>query len=320
MSTERRARYAYLGPEGTFAEVAARSLAPHGGAELIPAESVADAIAAVRDGSAGGAVVPFESSVEGSVSVTLDELSSGPSLHIAREMLVPVRLLLLGRPGGALDTVRVVASHPHATAQCRHWLRAHLPAARILATSSTAEAAAGLAAGREGIDAAVASAGAAQRYGLTELADDIGDHRQAVTRFVLLVPPGPAGQATGADRTTVVTFIREDHPGALLELLTEFAVRGVNLTRIESRPTGHGLGRYCFSIDCEGHIRDARVGEALAALHRFCEEVRFCGSYPRAGGDASPARPGTGDADFRAASAWLESARQGLAEPGGSPG
>ncbi len=311
MSAEPRPRYAYLGPEGTFAEVAARSLEVEGGVELVPADTVADAVAAVREGAVAGAVVPFENSVEGSVSVTLDELSGGSPLHIAREILVPVRLLLLGRPGTALGDVRAVASHPHATAQCRHWLRAHLPAARIISTSSTAEAAAGVAAGRDGIDAAVGSAGAARRYGLSELAADIGDHRQAVTRFVLLVPPGPAAEPTGSDRTTLVTFIREDHPGALLELLTEFAVRGVNLTRIESRPTGHGLGRYCFSIDCEGHIRDARVGDALAALHRFCEEVRFCGSYPRAEGETSPARPGTGDADFQESAGWLERVRQG---------
>jgi prephenate dehydratase len=305
-------RFAYLGPEGTFAEAALRGMPESRGAELVPVETVADAFAAVRDGSVCGAVVPLESSVEGSVSRTLDELSGGSPLHIAREVLVPVRLSLLARPGTALADVRIVASHPHATAQCRRWLRAHLPEARIHTANSTAEAAASLAAGADHADAAVASTAAAERYGLTELAADIGDNPRAVTRFVLTVPPGPVPPPTGADRTTVVTFIADDHPGALLELLTEFAVRGVNLTRIESRPTGHGLGRYCFSIDCEGHINDARVGDALAALHRFCEEVRFCGSYPRADGTAAPTRPGTADSDFRAAEEWLARARRGL--------
>jgi prephenate dehydratase len=304
-------RYAYLGPEGTFAEVALRSLPESRDAELVSAETVADAFAMIRDGSVVGAVVPFENSVEGSVSGTLDEFVSGSPLHIAREMLVPVRLSLLARPGTEIGSVRVVASHPHANAQCRHWLRTHLPEARIQPAPSTAEAAAALAQGAEGIDAAVASAAAAGRYGLIELAPDIGDHRHAVTRFVLAVTPRPLPRPTGADRTTVVTLIADDHPGALLELLTEFAVRGVNLTRIESRPTGHGLGRYCFSIDCEGHIEEARVGDALAALHRFCAEVRFCGSYPRADGETPRLRRGTADADFESAAAWLDGARRG---------
>ncbi|MGO8685589.1 MAG: prephenate dehydratase [Candidatus Dormibacteria bacterium] len=306
-----RPRYAYLGPVGTFAEVAARALLESRDADLVPVETVADAFAATREGSVEGAVVPFENSVEGSVSGTLDEFSSGTPLHIAREMLVPVRLSLLARPGIDLGAIRVVASHPHANAQCRHWLRANLPEARIHTAPSTAEAAAALAEGAAGVDAAIASPAAAERYGLIELVTDIGDHRHAVTRFVLAVNPRPLPRPTGADRTTVVTLIADDHPGALLELLTEFAVRGVNLTRIESRPTGHGLGRYCFSIDCEGHIEDARVGDALAALHRFCEEVRFCGSYARADGEAPRLRRGTADADFDAAAAWLDRARRG---------
>ena len=140
-----RIRYAYLGPEGTFAETAVRSLPESRDADLIPVETVADAFAAVREGSVAGAVVPFENSVEGSVSGTLDEFASGSPLHIAREMLVPVRLSLLARPGTALASIRVVASHPHATAQCRHWLRAHLPEARVRSTPSTAEAAAAVA-------------------------------------------------------------------------------------------------------------------------------------------------------------------------------
>ena len=304
-------RYAYLGPEGTFAETALRSLPQSQDADLIPVDTVADAFAAVRDGSAEGAVVPFENSVEGAVTGTLDEFASGDPLHIAREMLVPVRLSLLARPGSDLAAVRVVASHPHATAQCRHWLRAHLPEARVQAAPSTAEAAAAVAEGTGAGEAAIASPAAGARYGLAELVADIGDHRDAVTRFVLAVKPRPLPGPTGADRTTVVTLIADDHPGALLELLTEFAVRGVNLTRIESRPTGHGLGRYCFSIDCEGHIEDARVGDALAALHRSCEEVRFCGSYPRADGEAPRPRPGTSDGDFRAAAEWLDQARRG---------
>jgi len=132
-----------------------------------------------------------------------------------------------------------------------------------------------------------------------------------VTRFVLVTRPGPPPAPTGADRTTLVLFERDDHPGALLEILTEFAVRGVNLTRLESRPTGGGLGRYSFSVDCEGHLDEPRVGEALSALHRVCAEVRFLGSYPRADGVPARVRAGTADTDFAAAREWLRALRGG---------
>ena len=154
-------------------------------------------------------------------------------------------------------------------------------------------------------DAAVSAEVAAGHYRLAVLARDIADNPGAVTRFVLVTRPGPPPPPTGADRSTLVAFIADDHPGALLEILTEFAVRGVNLTRIESRPTGGGLGRYSFSLDLEGHLADERVGEALSALHRVCMDVRFLGSYPRADAVGPTVRSGTSDADFRDAAAWL---------------
>jgi prephenate dehydratase len=133
----------------------------------------------------------------------------------------------------------------------------------------------------------------------------VNDVSDAVTRFVVVGRPGPVPASTGADRTSLVAFLREDHPGALMELLTEFAVRGINLTRIESRPTGDGLGKYCFSIDCEGHLDDARVGETLMGLRRVCADVRFLGSYPRRDGGRTQVRTGTSDAEFAQAAAWL---------------
>jgi len=139
----------------------------------------------------------------------------------------------------------------------------------------------------------------------------VHDNEGAVTRFVVVSRPGPIGPPTGADRTTLVAFIAENRPGALLQVLTEFAVRGVDLTRIESRPTGAGLGDYCFSLDCGGHVAEARVGEALSALRRVCADVRFLGSYPRADEVQPAQRPGTSDADFRDAAAWLERTRCG---------
>jgi prephenate dehydratase len=147
-------------------------------------------------------------------------------------------------------------------------------------------------------------------YGLAVLARNVHDRDTAVTRFVEVSLPGKPPAPTGADRTSVVAFLADDHPGALMEILTQFAARGVNLTRIESRPTGERLGKYCFSIDCEGHIFDARVGEALMGLHRVCGDVRFLGSYPCADEDASTTvLPGTSDAEFARAAQWLHGIR-----------
>jgi prephenate dehydratase len=303
------ARYAYLGPEGTFCEAAMRTLPAADRAEHLPCVSVADALDAVRRGEASGAVVPLENSVEGSVAETLDELASGDPLQIVREVLLPVSFALMARPGTTLADVTSVTTMPHAEAQVRGWLRRTLPAARFVAAPSTADGARAVSAGDA--DAAVAAPIAAERYRLEILADDIADSAGAVTRFVLVTRPGAPPPPTGADRTTVMAFIVDDHPGALLELLTEFAVRGVNLTRIESRPTGVGLGRYYFSIDAEGHIAHARVAETLAAIRRECAEVRFLGSYPRADGVAPSERPGTTDADFADAHVWVERIRRG---------
>ncbi|HEV2890241.1 MAG TPA: prephenate dehydratase [Frankiaceae bacterium] len=301
-------RVGYLGPRGTFCEAALRTLPVAARGE--PYVSVADALDAVRRGDVDAALVPFENSVEGSVSSTLDELATGEPLHVTTEVLLPVTFDVLVRPGTSLAGVKRVATHPHAEAQCRAWLRATLPDAVVHPASSTAEAAVDVANGL--YDAAVASPLAGEAYGLVAAAHDVGASN-AVTRFVLVTRPAPPAPPTGTDRTTLVAFIADDHPGALLELLTEFAVRGVNLTRIESRPTGAGLGRYCFSIDCDGHVRDARVGEALSALKRICADVRFLGSYPRAGDAASAPRRGTGDGDFRDAAAWLDAVRDGRA-------
>jgi prephenate dehydratase len=303
------ARFGYLGPAGTFTEGALRTVPAAERADLLPYVSVAAALDAVRGGDVDGAMVPLENSVEGSVPTTLDELAGGEPVQVTREVLLPVSFALLGRPGTRREDVRSVATHPHAEAQCRRWLRDVLPDAQVLLTSSTAEAARAVADGR--YDAAVSAPLAAAHYRLQVLAGDVQDNPGAVTRFVLVSRPGPPPAPTGADRTTLFAFIAHDEPGSLLALLTEFAVRGINLTRIESRPSGNVLGRYFFSIDCEGHLADARVGEALAALHRTCAQVRVLGSYPRADGVAPEIRPGTSDGDFRAAAAWLEGLRSG---------
>ncbi|NHC46326.1 prephenate dehydratase [Motilibacter aurantiacus] len=303
------ARYAYFGPRGTFTEAALRTLPHDPGAELAPYPSVPAALEAVRAGDAAAAMVPIENSVEGGVPATLDELANGEPLVVTREVLLPVRFALMARPGTRLEDVRSFGTFPHAEAQCRKWVAENLPRATYQTAASTAAAAEAIASGTATYDAALSAPIAAATYGLDVLADGLGDNPHAVTRFVLVSRPVPPPLPTGADRTSIVLFIREDHPGALLEILTELAVRGVNLTRIESRPTGQGLGRYLFSIDCEGHVDEAAVGEALMGLRRVCAETRYLGSYPRA--EASPAPASTSsDSAFREAQAWLARVRE----------
>lgn len=305
--------YAYLGPEGTFTEAALRTVPGADQATLLPCGSVPAALDTVRGGEADAALVPIENSVEGAVPATLDELASG-HLVIIREVLLHVSFALLARPGSALEDCKRISTHPHAAAQCRRWLGAHLPAAEMLPASSTAAAAAAVAEPGSTFDAAIAPPIAAEHYGLDILAREIEDTRDAVTRFVLAARPKPMSEPTGADKTSLVAFIRDDHPGALLEILEEFAVRGVNLTWIMSRPTGNGIGRYCFSIDCEGHLAEARVGEALMGLRRVCADIRFLGSYPRADGARITLRAGTTDEDFRGAATWLDALQDGRTE------
>jgi prephenate dehydratase len=298
---------AFLGPEGTFAHAALRDLPVARGARLVPTANVTLAIDAVRAGDADGALVPLENSVEGAVPATLDELANGAPLIIAEETYLHVAFELMARPDTALAGVGTVATHPHAEAQVRRWLLGNLPSAQVTLVASTAGAAQAVAAGE--YDGAVGAAVAAELYGLDILAHDIADNAGAVTRFVLLTRPAPPAPATGNDRTTLVAYLREDHSGALLEILTEFSARAVNLTRIESRPTKGGIGQYCFSIDCEGHILDERVGDALAALHRICGDVRYLGSYPRRDGVQDGAALGRADADFVGARDWLRDVR-----------
>lgn len=301
-------RYAYLGPPGTFTEAALRSMPLTSEDELTPFPTVAAALDSVREQITDGAVVPMENSIEGSVNATLDELAVGVRLVISHEVVIPVAFDLVARPGTTLDQVSRVATHPHAEAQCRAWVSRHLPSRMVVPAASTAAAAEAVAAGLGEYDAAIAGPLAGPKYGLDVLATGIQD-TDAHTRFVLLTTPGHPPAPTGHDKTSLVVFMKEDRTGALLEILEQFATRGVNLTRIESRPVGARLGNYCFSIDCEGHVADARVGEALMGLHRVCADVRFVGSYARADGQAPIVTESTSDADFVSAQRWLAALR-----------
>ena len=305
-------RYAYLGPEGTFTEAAAAVLAASragADAQLVPCTSVGAALTAVRTGAAERAVVPIESSVEGIVTATVDDLAGGGDVLIWAETRLPIEFALLAREGTTLADVKTVGGHPQAEGQCRRWLTTSLPGREWVPFSSNAEAARRVSEGD--LDAALAAAAAAGRYGLTVLAPDVHDRSNAMTRFVEVAPPGSLPAPTGADRTSLAAFLADDHAGALMEILDEFAVRGINLSTIQSRPTGDGLGSYFFFIDCEGHIDDARVGEAMMGVRRVCAEVRFLGSYPRCDGGRTQVRPGTSDAEFADAAAWLARLRYG---------
>ena len=282
-------------------------------AERIPFVSVDAALAALRAGDLDAAMVPIENSVEGGVSATLDALASGDPLVVVAEQVVPITFVLAAPAGVGLADIRTVSTHPHAWAQVRAWMSSHLPDVQYLPGASTAAAAAGLAGERPTYQGAICAPVAAANHGLTILGEDIGDNSGAVTRFVLVARPGRMPAPTGADKTSVVLFQREDRPGGLLELLEQFAVRGINLTRIESRPNGGRLGDYCFSIDCEGHVSDERVGETLMGLRRVCADVRFLGSYPRADGVEAQVERGTGDPEFLEARAWLTSLRNASA-------
>jgi prephenate dehydratase len=302
--------FAYLGPRGTFTEAAVRALASADHPDALACSSIQATLDAVRAGAAEMGVVPIESSVEGAVTATLDELATGRELVISAEVLVPVQFALLARPGTDMADVKRIGGHPVAQPQCRNWLAANMPHAEWLPAASNADAARQVAEGQ--LDAALAAESAAELYGLLPVATDVADRDDAVTRFVAVRLPGVLPAPTGADRTSVAAFLADDHPGALMDILDQFAVRDVNLTRIESRPTGDGIGKYFFFIDCEGHVAQARVGEALMGLHRVCGAVRFLGSYPQAPAfltARSQRSVGTSEADFEAAAGWLAAIR-----------
>lgn len=308
-------RFVFLGPEGTFTEQALRTIPAAERGVRTPARSVPEALEAVRRGDADAALVPLENSVGGAVPVTLDELATGSPLVITREVVLPVEFVLGARSPIPWPQVRTIAAHPQASAQCRNWLMAHLPDAVVVDVLSNAAAAAGAAAAE--YDAAICAPIGIGRNALTVLADKIADHADAVTRFAMVSRPAPPPAPTGDDVTSLAVYISHDRVGALLAVLTEFAVRGVNLSRIESRPTGEQLGLYVFFLDCTGHVAEPRLGEALQGLRRICAEVRFLGSYPRhrwskaAGERPVPSPAGLSDADFADSAAWLARLRTG---------
>ena len=235
------------------------------------------ALNAVRTGDADFALVPIENSVEGVVARTLDELATGDPLTIAAEVTLPVSCAFMAKPSATKFSR--IGTHPHAESQCRAYIAKNYPHAEIVQTNSTSAAAELV--GKGELDAAIASSVAAAHFGLEIIAEDIGDNSGAVTRFICAQKPGWMPEATGNDRTSLAIFIDIDHAGALLEILQVFANNNVNLTFIQSRPTGRELGHYHFIIDVEGHINDSAVGGSITELREICDDIRFLGSYPR---------------------------------------
>lgn len=305
-------RIAYLGPQGTFSEAAllqmiGRGLIPEPGqVELVPADETSLLLENVRAGVTDYACIPIENSIDGSISPSMDGLAKGTPVQVFAELTLDVAFSIVVRDGRAAADVRSVAAFPVAAAQVLHWLRDHLPDAELVAVSSNAAAAISVAEGHA--DAGVTTRLAVQRYGLVELATDVVDESNARTRFLLAGRPAPPPPRTGADRTSVVLEI-DNRPGALVAAMTEFGIREIDLTRIESRPTRTELGTYRFFLDCVGHIDDIAVAEALKALHRRCADVRYLGSWP-IGSATGAAPPGMDEA-----TRWLERLRNGDTSP-----
>jgi prephenate dehydratase len=254
------------------------------------------------------AVVPIENSIEGGVSATSDALAVMQGVQIYGEYLVPVKFDLMVRPGTKLADVKEVLTHPVAYAQSRKWLEANLPKHSHIPAASTAAAAHTLSEGKLA-DAVIAATGASKIYGLEILASDIGENKEAQTRFIEIGRQGKPQPKTGSDKTSVIVELPDDRPGGLLEMLEQFAARGVNLSRIESRPVGDRFGRYRFNIDAEGHLEDEAIAEALMGLHRFSPKVIFLGSYAKADNSASEHQGNNTNQSYHAAKKWLDDLR-----------
>ncbi len=274
-------RVAFLGPEGTFSQDALEAIAVRAEVEPVSAPTIHAAVLAVAEGDVDRALVPFENSIEGSVRPALDALAfDAPEVRIVGEHDHPISQALIAKGKIELAAIEVVVSHPQPTAQCARFLRRELPAADLRPAASTADAVR-LVGESDGPWAALGPAGAADVYGCIVLRDAVEDEPGNETRFVWLARAGVEAEGDGEWRTTLIfSELGADHPGALVDALTEFSDRGVNLTRIESRPRREGLGRYMFFADLDGSERDASVADAIAALRGKAENVRVLGSYP----------------------------------------
>ena len=260
-----------LGPEGTYSEKAAIQLDMK--ARLMFFDDLEDVIGSVLSREVDCGVVPIENSLEGSIGITMDALKEY-DIYIIGEVIVPIRHCLLSK--GHMEDITVIMSHSQGLAQCRKFIREHFRDVKIQTTGSTSHAAK-LTSEFPGM-AAIASRESAQKYGLDILADDIQDYKKNYTRFAVLGNNIP--EPTGHDKTSIIIHLGHDRPGALYDLLGEFASRDINLTKIESRPSKMGLGDYLFYIDMEGHRSDRDISAALDNIEKIVDWVKIIGSYP----------------------------------------
>lgn len=283
-------RAGYFGPEGTFTQEALLVASRGAQLELVPLPTIYDTVMAVHNRTVDRALVPIENSLEGSVNATLDALAmETEDVGILGEVVHPIRHCLIARTALELSEIEVVVSHPQASAQCARFIRTRLPGAQVMAGESTAEAVRQVA-GHDGPWAALGNRLAAERYGCQVLRAGVEDVADNETRFAWLGPAGEAPGGPGAEgaplgpwKTAIVFWgIGSEAPGWLVACLSEFAQRGVNLTRIESRPRKQGLGRYMFFCDLEGRDTEPHVAAALAGLRAHVETLRVLGSFPAA--------------------------------------
>lgn len=311
---------AYLGPQGTFTEAAVWAFArrgcfgaPESDIELLGCSSPKEAIDAVRQGNARFACVAIENSVDGSVTPTFDALAGGDAVQIYHEHDLSIAFAMMRRAETDLTNARTFATHPVAFQQVKGWLSRNIPDHEFIAASSNAAAAQMVAEGKA--DIAAAPARAAELFNLTVIEDGVADVAGARTRFVVVGKPGVPTPPTGTDRTAIM-FTLHNEPGALVRALNEFALRGVDLSRIESRPIEDGLGTYRFYVHFNGHIADDAVAEALRALHQRSEVISFLGSWPVASASEREQllAESRDEQRFAQASEWVESIRTGTVE------
>lgn len=305
---------AYLGPEGTFTEAAFlqfKQQGAFGDPDQVEGKIVAsplEAIAAIHEGAADYACVAIENSVDGSVTSTFDALAYLPGVQIYNELDLPISFALMVRPGTDLTDVATISAHPVAYQQVKKWATTTLPGHEFLPASSNAAGAQAVAEGR--VDIAAAPARAAEVYGLEIVAENVADVEGARTRFVVVGKAGKPTARAGTDRTAVV-FVLRNEPGSLVGALNEFAMRGVDLSRIESRPIEKGLGTYRFHVDINGHVEDEPVAEALSALYMRCDSIHFLGSWPATGADAREKQLAEDIRRGREAREWVAKAARG---------
>lgn len=278
-------RLAYFGPPGTNTEEAALKYSglQGGDYELIPFPTITHGALSIEAGTADQAILPVENSLDGAIGETLDFLIHTPQPHFIRdELVLLIEHYLLARPGVEASDVRVIKSIPTAVAQCRGYIDKHFPQATIEAALSTAAAVEEVMSRDDA--AAIGNRRAGELYGAKTLARGIQDRSPNHTRFVIVGREDHA--QTGDDKTSVAfAYASEDRPGQLVATLSEFGVRGINLSKIESRPSKERLGTYIFLVDLAGHRTDAALSEALAVVEKGCSFFRVLGSYPRYRGE-----------------------------------